>query len=205
MLAFLASSPFHPRAFLSPDSPLGFGASDWMALAATALLIALLLAASSLRGRALQFAQRTGWCMLLLAALPIALRLALLPHSPAPVPAGSDDFSYILLADTLRHFRLANPPHALPQFFEQIFVLQQPTYGSMYPLGQGLFIALGWMVFGHPWAGVLLSIGALSSLCSWMLRAWTTPGWAFIGGLLAVMEFGPLSYWTNCYWGGAVS
>ena len=25
------------------------------------------------------------------------------------------------------------------------------------------------------------------------------------GGLLAVFEFGPLSYWTNSYWGGAVS
>jgi hypothetical protein len=204
MLVF-ASPSFHPRAFLSPDDPLGFGPADWLELIVTALLIGLLLANTSLRARALKLAERTTWCMLLLFALPIALRLALLPHSPAPVPSGSDDFSYILLADTLRHLRLANPPHALPQFFEQIFVLQDPTYSSMYPLGQGLVLALGWIVFGHPWAGVLLSIGALCSLCYWMLRAWTTPGWALLGGLLAVMEFGPLSYWMNCYWGGAVS
>ena len=202
--AFLALVA-HPRVFLSPDSPLGFGLSDWIQLAAAALLVALLLATSSLRAPVLRFAQRTGWCMLLLFALPIALRLALLVHSPAPVPSGADDFSYILLADTLRHFRLANPPHVLPQFFEQIFVLQQPTYSSMYPLGQGLFLAVGWMLFGQPWAGVLLSAGALCALCYWMLRAWTTPGWALIGGLLAVMEFGPLCYWMNCYWGGAVS
>jgi hypothetical protein len=202
--AFLALVA-HPRAFLSPDSPLGFGLSDWIQLAAAALLVALLLATSSLRAPVLRFGQRTGWCMLLLFALPIALRLALLVHSPAPVPSGADDFSYILLADTLRHFRLANPPHVLPQFFEQIFVLQQPTYSSMYPLGQGLFLAVGWMLFGQPWAGVLLSAGALCALCYWMLRAWTTPGWALIGGLLAVMEFGPLCYWMNCYWGGAVS
>jgi hypothetical protein len=38
-----------------------------------------------------------------------------------------------------------------------------------------------------------------------MLRAWTTPGWALVGGLLAVIEFGPLSQWMNSYWGGAVS
>ncbi len=143
--------------------------------------------------------------MIVLAVLPIVLRLALLPHSPAPVPSGSDDFSYLLLADTLRHARLANPPHALAQFFQQIFVLQSPTYSSIYPLGQGLALAFGWIVFGHPWAGVLLSEGALCALCYWMLRGWTTPGWALAGGLLAVIEFGPLNYWMNCYWGGAVS
>ncbi|HEX3683839.1 MAG TPA: hypothetical protein VHU83_14995 [Bryobacteraceae bacterium] len=195
----------HARVFLSPDSPLGFGLSDWMELGAAALIVALLIVTSSLRAPAMKFAQRTGWCMLLLFALPIALRLALLARSPAPVASGADDFSYMLLADTLRHFRLANPPHALAQFFEQIFVLQQPTYSSMYPLGQGLCLALGWILFGHPWAGVLLSAGALCALCYWMLRAWTTPGWALIGGLLAAMEFGPLCYWMNCYWGGAVS
>ena len=38
-----------------------------------------------------------------------------------------------------------------------------------------------------------------------MLRGWTTPGWALIGGLLAVMEFGPLNQWTNSYWGGSLA
>src|SRR5260370_42588852 len=38
-----------------------------------------------------------------------------------------------------------------------------------------------------------------------MLRGWTTPGWALVGGLLAVIEFGPLSQWMNSYWGGAIS
>ncbi len=37
-----------------------------------------------------------------------------------------------------------------------------------------------------------------------MLRGWTTPGWALAGGLLAVMEFGPLNQWMNSYWGGAL-
>jgi hypothetical protein len=68
-----------------------------------------------------------------------------------------------------------------------------------------LVLALGWTLFGHPWAGVALSIGALCALCYRMLRAWVTPGWALIGGLLAVIEFGPLNQWMNSYWGGAVS
>ena len=116
-----------------------------------------------------------------------------------------DEFSHLLVADTLRHFRLANPPHALHQFFETSFVLQEPTYSSIYPLGQGLALSLGRAIFGHPWAGVILSTAAFCALCYWMLRGWTTPAWALAGGVLAVLEFGPLCYWMNSYWGGALA
>ena len=140
--------------------------------------------------------------MLALGALPIILRLALLPWQHAPAPDVYDEFSHLLAADTLRHFRLANPAHALPQFFETFFVLQSPTYSSIYPPGQGLALAIGWTLFGTPWAGVLLSMGAFCALCYWMLRGWTTAGWALLGGLLAVFEFGPVNLWNNSYWGG---
>jgi hypothetical protein len=138
-----------------------------------------------------------------LALLPVVLRLALLAHHPVPSPDVYDEFGHLLQADTLRHFRLANPPHPLPQFFETFFVLQEPAYSSIYPVGQGLALAIGWAIFGLPWAGVVLSVAAFCALCYWMLRAWTTPGWALAGGLLAVAEFGPLSQWMNSYWGGA--
>lgn len=150
-------------------------------------------------------AERTWLSMALLAALPVALRLLLLPHHPAPTPDIYDEFGHLLVADTLRHFRLANPPHPLSQFFETFFVLQQPTYSAIYPVGPGLLLAIGWTLFGHPWAGVLLATAAFCALCYWMLRGWTTPGWALAGGALAVMEFGPLSQWTNSYWGGAAA
>jgi hypothetical protein len=150
-------------------------------------------------------AKRTGWCMLVLAVAPMLLRLLLLPKYPPPSPDVYDEFSHLLVADTLRHLRLANPPHALPQFFETFFVLQRPTYSSIYPIGQGLALAIGWVLFGTPWAGVLLSTAALCSLCYWMLRGWTTPGWALLGGTLALFEFGPLNQWTNSYWGGGYS
>jgi hypothetical protein len=38
-----------------------------------------------------------------------------------------------------------------------------------------------------------------------MLRGWTSPRWAVVGALLAIIQFGPLNQWTNSYWGGAVS
>ncbi len=192
------------RSFYPFENPIGFGASDFIEFAIAALLLLLVFARPVLEPWATRLAQRTAWCMLLLGLLPLALRAVLLIHYPIPTPYVADEFSYILLADTLRHFRFTNPPHALPQFFETYFVLQQPTYSSIYALGQGLVLALGWLVFGHPWAGVALSVAAMCALCYWMLRAWTTPAWALLGGLLAAIQFGPLNQWMNSYWGGAV-
>jgi hypothetical protein len=187
-------------------NPFGFDQGDLIELAAAALLVCLLLVwRPRLERFAGAIAQRPVWCMALLAVLPVALRLALLPNHPIPTPAVSDDFSYLLLADTLSHLRLANPTHPFHQFFETFFVLQEPAYSSIFPLGQGMVLALGRLLFGHPWAGVAFSIGALSALCYWMLRAWTTPGWALLGGVLAAIEFGPLNQWMSSYWGGAVS
>ena len=194
------------RFFLPTLNPIGFGAADSIELVlAIALAVLALFARPWIEPYASNMAGRTGLSMLLLALLPIALRLALLPQFPIPTPAVSDDFSYLLLADTLRHLRLANPPHPFHPFFETFFVLQEPAYSSIFPLGQGLVLAIGWIIFGHPWAGVALSIGAFCALIYWMLRGWTTPAWAFAGGLLAVIEFGPLNQWMNSYWGGAVS
>lgn len=143
--------------------------------------------------------------MLILALLPIVLRLALLKNNPVPIPEIADDFSNLLLGDTLAHFRLANPPHPMSRFFEAAFVLQDPTYSSIYPPGQGLLLALGELLFGAPWAGILFASGLLCALCCWALRAWTTSLRALAGGLLSVLLFGPLAGWTNQYWGGFVS
>jgi hypothetical protein len=193
------------RSFLPLHNPIGFGAADFIELALAALLVVFVLAWARIELMAQKLAAKTGWCMVLLAGLTMALRLALLSSHPVPTPQGADDYSYLLLGDTLAHFRLANPTHPLHQFFETNFVLQQPSYSSIYPIGPALALALGQIVFHLPWAGVVLSEAAFCALCYWMLRGWVTPGWALIGGLLAVCEFGPLCYWMNCYWGGAVS
>ena len=183
-----------------------FGASDVLELSLAALLVLMALAARPwVEPAARRLAPKTAWCMLLLALLPVLLRLALLPHHPVPWPDVYDEFGHLLVADTLLHFRLANPPHPLHQFFETFFVLQTPSYASIYPVGQGLTLAIGRAIFGSPWAGVLLATAAMCSLCYWMLRSWTTPEWALAGGVLAVIEFGPLSAWMDSYWGGALA
>jgi len=197
--------PHLAQSFLPLTNPLGMGASDLIELSLAAMLLAFALAWRPwLEPYAARLAQKPVWCLLLLAALPVGLRLMLLPRHPVPVPGIYDEFSHLLVADTLRHFRLANPAHPMHRFFETFFVLQEPTYSSIYPAGQGVALALGWAIFGTPWAGVVLAVAALCALCYWMLRGWTTPGWALTGGVLAVMEFGPLNQWMNGYWGGAL-
>ncbi len=186
------------RSFLPLHNPIGFGVADFLEFVLAAVLVALILFWRRIISAAHWLSVRPRLSMSVLAILPVAMRLALLPHFPVPTPNGSDDFSYLLLADTLRHLRLANPVHPMHAFFESIFVLQEPSYSSIFPLGQGLVLTLGW-------AGVLLTAGLFCALVYWMLRAWTPPIWALLGGLLAVAEFGPLCSWMNDYWGGYLS
>ena len=193
------------RSFRPLQNPLGFGVADFVLLAAAVLLASILVLRAALLPFLARLQNRTPVALASLSGLAVALRLALLPNAPTPVPSGADDFSYLLLADTLRHFRLSNPPHPFHQFFEAVFILQQPTYSSIYPLGQGIVLAFGRIVFQTYWAGVLLSLAGFCALAFWMLHGWTSPRWAFLGGLLAIAQFGPLSAWTNSYWGGYLS
>ena len=189
------------RFFLPGENPLGFGLADAIELFVAALGFAAILLRHRIVAGAAWLSARPRLAMSVLAVLPGGLRLALLRHHPVPIPTVPDDFSFLLLADTLAHFRLANPVHPMHRFFESLFILQEPSYSSIYPPGQGIALA----VFGHPWAGVLVSAGVFAALCFWMLRAWVAPVWALCGGLIAVATFGPLSKWTNDYWGGFVS
>ena len=103
------------RSFQPLRNPIGFGVSDFIEVVVAGLLILLVVISRRwLEPFARRLAPKTGWCMLLLAALPVALRLALLPHHPVPTPDIYDEFGHLLVADTLSHFRLANPPHPLP-------------------------------------------------------------------------------------------
>ena len=193
------------RSFLPLRNPIGFGVSDFIEFAIALLLVGLLFVYAWSSGWLQKLSKRPTRCVLLFGVLPIALRLFLIPHCPVPIPAGADDFSYVLSGDTLTHFRLANPPHPFSRFFESVFVLQEPTYSSIYPVGQGLLLAFGQLLFGNFWAGILVASGVLCASCYWMLRAWVSDEWAFTGACLAVMTFGPLCQWTNSYWGGALS
>jgi hypothetical protein len=91
------------------------------------------------------------------------------------------------------------------EHFETFHVLQQPTYMSKYPPAQGFFMAVGQVLFGHPIYGVWLSASLMCMAICWMLYAWVPPYWAFMGGLVSVLEFGMFTYWSQSYWGGAVA
>ncbi|MBV8819849.1 MAG: hypothetical protein JO022_15915, partial [Acidobacteriaceae bacterium] len=150
-----------------------------------------------------QVARRRGVCIVAAFVLPILIRVALLPWDPVPQPWLPDEFSHLLVADTLVHRRLANPSHPLWVNFETIHEIFKPTYASIYFPGLGLVLAVGTLL-GHAWIGVLLSSGAMCAALLWMLYGFFPPRWALLGGMLAVLRWGALSYWVNSYWGGTI-
>ena len=151
------------------------------------------------------FSRRKAFAVLFVAGLVIVLRGTLIPFLPTPVPGVHDEYSYILAGETFASGRLTNPPHPDWKSLETFYVIQNPTYASMYPPAQGLALAAGDLLGGHPWIGVYLSVALMCGCVCWMLQGWVPPQWALLGGIITVFRWGVYSYWIESYWGGAVA
>jgi hypothetical protein len=150
-----------------------------------------------------RLARRKGAAVAVVGLAALLIRLAILPICPIPLPFVPDDFSFLLACDTFLHGRLANPTPAMWVHFETIHVDMKPTYMSMYFPAEGLVLAAGKLLLGHPWFGVLCIDALMCAALCWMLQAWLPPTWAFVGGMIVVVRLGLFSYWINTYAGGS--
>ena len=163
------------------------------------LVPARILRVESALGR---LAKRQGIAVLSIGLSAFLLRLAVFPLLPIPLPTLPDDFSALLAADTFAHGRLTNPTPAMWIHFESLHIDMKPTYMSMYFPAQGLILAAGKALFGHPWFGIWITSVLMCAGICWMLQAWLPPQWALLGGFFAVLRLGLFSYWVNSYTGG---
>ncbi len=131
-----------------------------------------------------QALSQSRWAYAALLWLAVAMCVSFYARFGFPKPMVSDEFAYLLAAETFAGFALSAPSPPSPESFQSTHVLVEPTHASKYPPGQSLLLTLGiWL--GEPALGLALG-GCLAALCLlWALRGWVSP----LGALLTATVF----------------
>lgn len=140
------------------------------------------------------------------------LLLTLLPalvlgHFPRPII--HDEFAYLLGAETFVQGRLTNPTPPCWEHFESYHIILHPTYQSKYQPGMSLMFALGLLLTGQAYTGVILGLLLAANAMTWLLHVWLPRRWALPMSLLSVVVMvgiwagnyfvaGPLATFASC-------
>ncbi|HEY7546341.1 MAG TPA: hypothetical protein VID27_15740, partial [Blastocatellia bacterium] len=191
------------------DSIIFTARHGWRTIAITAVPLALALRFGARAFKKIDslfdlLSRRRALAVLMVGLFAFAASATLSAWKGIRDPEVTDEFSYLLAADTFAHGRLTNPPHPMWVYLEAVHVIHQPTYASKYPPGQGLMLAAGLIIGGHAIVGVWLSMAMAAAAVCWMLMAWVPRRWAVMGGMMII--FHPMFLqWSQSYWGGAVA
>lgn len=146
-----------------------------------------------------RIADRPVLSSLLIAAVAVLARVALIPFLGTTQVTTPDEASILLQAQTYAAGHFANPGPPLPPSFESFYVILQPAYASMYPVLRAGPMVLSHLVGLGYWSGVLLTVAALSVSTYWLVRAFRMPRYALVCAALVVLRYGLFSVWVNSY------
>lgn len=127
-----------------------------------------------------------------------------------PIPVIQDELAYVLQAQIFARGRWALPQPALPLFFEQPYVLVQPTLASKYFPGHSILLTIGALAGWMPLVPLVLQSSAAALLVVLSRRvangAVALLAWVLWLSSPMVLHFGP-SYFSEsttivCWLGG---
>ena len=120
-----------------------------------------------------------------------------------PQPVTYDEVAYLLSAETFLQGRWTNPTPAAWEHFESIHVTLSPSYHGKYQPGMGMILALGQLLFRHPYAGIVLALLFASVSLDWMFHRWLPSRWGLLASLTASLTL--VENWNNYSVGGPLA